>query len=185
MWWVAGALVMIVAWTGTAGAEDIYRWRDSQGRLHFENVPAPGDRRAPAPEPAAVAADAAAAPEAAEDDGAAPRRAVSDEAYSADVSNRRTGLERELREAQRRLRDIDVRLEALAAARLRNARGSAATGGVGAPAENVLSPEEEALVEEREQLAQHAEEVRNDAAELRQEVEARLGAVPAWWSDLR
>jgi len=106
-------------------------------------------------------------------------------AYSTDVSTRRSRLERELRGTQNRLREIDGRLTALERARLKNSRGSDATGGVAALAHDVLSPEEATLAEERDELAQRAVEVRNDAAHLRQEVEARLGTVPAWWTDLR
>jgi uncharacterized coiled-coil DUF342 family protein len=108
-----------------------------------------------------------------------------EEDFSTEVSMRRATLEKELRGTEKRLRDVDGRLATLQRARLKNVNGSAATGGVGAPAYNVLSPEEEALVEERDELAQRAVEVRNDAVHLRQEVEDRLGSVPAWWTDLR
>jgi hypothetical protein len=107
------------------------------------------------------------------------------DSYSTDVSIRRSQLERELRGAESRLREIDGRLATLERARLKNSQGSAATGGVAAHAYDVLSPEEQALAEEREELAQRTVEVRNDAAHLRQEVEARLGTVPSWWTDLR
>jgi hypothetical protein len=106
------------------------------------------------------------------------------ETFSTEISSRRSQLERDLRGTESRIRQIDGQLATLARARTKNARGSEATGGVAAPA-NILSPEEEALVEERDELAQHAVDVRNDAAELRQEVEARLGTVPAWWTDIR
>jgi len=185
---VAGALVVIVTLVGAVRAEEIYRWKDAEGRLHFENVPTPGERQAPAP----VAVEAAPGEEASGSDAAsAPMAApagetakAEDPGYSTAVSTERSRLERELRGTESRLRDIDGRLATLEQARMKNAKGSAATGGVAAPADG-LSPEEETLVSEREELAQRAVEVRNDAAKLRQEVEARLGTVPAWWTDLR
>jgi len=198
---VVGALMVIVALAGSSAAEDIYRWKDSAGGLHFENVPTPnpttgmqqqqlggsGSEVTAAVEtpPADVIYDDNGVPM----EAAAPatKRLPPDQVadYSTDVSIRRTQLARELKSTESQLKSIDARLATLKQARLRNARGSAATGGVGAPAQDVLSPEEEELVEQRDELAQHAVELRNDAANLRQEVEARLGSVPSWWTDLR
>jgi hypothetical protein len=197
---VVGALIVIAALAGSSTAEEIYRWKDSAGGLHFENVPTPnpttGMQRIEGS--GSEAPTAAATPPADvlyDDNGepiveAAPAKsqpAPPDDAagYSTDVSIRRSRIERELKSTESRIKSIDGRLATLQQARLRNAQGSAATGGVGAPAQDVLSPEEEELVEERDELAQHAAEVRNDAAKLRQEVEARLGSVPSWWTDIR
>ena len=36
-----GALLMVVALTGSTLADEMYRWKDSSGGLHFENVPTP------------------------------------------------------------------------------------------------------------------------------------------------
>jgi hypothetical protein len=197
---VVGALIVIAALAGSSTAEEIYRWTDSAGTLHFANAPTPGAPRAgvqqlegsegsegsapTAAPPAEVAYDADGNPTAAAPAAQlVPPDQVAD--YSTDVSIRRSQLERELKSTESRLKAVDSRLDTLAKARLRNTRGSAATGGVGAPAEDVLSPEEEELVEERDELAQHAVELRNDVAKLRQEVEARLGSVPSWWTDPR
>ena len=194
---VVGAFFVIATLAGSSAAEEIYRWSDSLGGLHFQNVPSAG-RSIPREE-----ADSSAASEgsgahrgdvAVDENGqlvegaAEKRKKLSPEeatTYSTDVSIRRSRLERELRGAEGRLREIDGRLTALERARLKNSRGSEATGGVAAFAHDVLSPEEETLVEERDELAQRTVDVRNDAAVLRQEVEARLGTVPAWWTDLR
>ena len=194
---VVGALIVIVAFAGSSTAEDIYRWKDSAGGLHFENVPTPNPTTGMQQlegfgSEAAAAAETPTADVIYDDNGnpmesaPAKKRLAPDEVsdYSTDVSMRRTQLERELKSTESRLKSIDGHLATLQQVRTKNARGSAATGGVGAPA-NVLSPEEEELVEERDELAQHAVELRNDAAELRQEVEARLGSVPTWWTDLR
>ena len=194
---VVGTLVVIAALAGSSTAEEIYRWQDQMGGLHFENVPSPG-RSSVVRDDAAVEGSAASEASAGEvavgengegSDEARPKKkplsADETAAYSTDVSTRRSRLERDLRGTQSRLREIDGRLTALERARLKNSRGSEATGGVAALAHDVLSPEEATLAEERDELAQRAVEVRNDAAHLRQEVEARLGTVPAWWTDLR
>jgi FtsZ-binding cell division protein ZapB len=192
---VVGALIVIAALVGSSTAEDIYRWKDPQGGLHFESVPAPKPTPTISQPEGDTSADASAAEaDALLDENGMPiegtrkknRLSPDQEAdFSTEVSVRRSQLERELKGTESRLKAIDGRLATLQQARLKNVRGSAATGGVGAPAENVLSPEEESLAEERDELAQRADEVRNDAAELRQEVEARLGTVPSWWTDLR
>jgi len=190
---VAGVLLMVVALAGSSLAEEMYRWKDASGGLHFENVPQPGERRRH--EDAVESATGGVATEESgqyadpslEEPDAAPRKKMTaDEtsAFSTEISAKRSQLERELRGTESRLRQIDGQLANLERARTKNARGSEATGGVAAPG-NIMSPEEEALAEERDELAQHAVEVRNDAAELRQEVAERLGAVPAWWTDLR
>jgi hypothetical protein len=195
---VVGALIVIVAFAGSSAAEDIYRWKDSAGGWHFENVPTPNpttggmQQREGSGSETTAAAETPPADVLYDDNGnpietaPAKKRLAPDEVaqYSSDVSNRRSQLERELKSTERQLKSIDGRLATLEQARTKNARGSAATGGVGAPA-HVLSPEEEELVEERDELAQHAVGLRNDAAQLRQEVEARLGSVPPWWTDLR
>jgi hypothetical protein len=184
---------MVVALTGSTLADEMYRWKDSSGGLHFENVPTP--ERKPRGETAEVPTGDIVA-----DQGGGPidpslygsgdvvkkKKMTEDEeeAFSTEVSSRRSQLERDLRGTEGRIRQIDGQLATLARARTKNTHGSAATGGVGAPA-NILSPEEDSLVDERDELAQHAVDVRNDAAELRQEVEARLGTVPAWWTDIR
>ena len=199
---VVGALIVMVALARSSTAEEIYRWKDPLGGLHFENVPSPG-RSVLREFDGSEAADGSQAPDGSEtpsadvavDESGQPveaqaekkKRLAPDEvdSYSTDVSMRRSRLERELRGAESRLREIDGRLAMLERARLKNSRGSEATGGVAAHAHDVLSPEEATLVEERDELAQRAVEVRNDAAHLRQEVEARLGTVPSWWTDLR
>jgi hypothetical protein len=190
---IVGVLVVIAVLAGTSTAEDIYRWKDPTGGLHFQNVPTPGQRSVLLDDSGSAGSESSDTTGVAMSDGGetgeTPKRKKltpeQEEDFSTEVSMRRATLEKELRGTEKRLRDVDGRLATLQRARLKNVNGSAATGGVGAPAYNVLSPEEEALVEERDELAQRAVEVRNDAVHLRQEVEARLGSVPAWWTDLR
>jgi len=44
---VVGALIVMAALAGSSTAEDIYRWKDPAGRLHFENVPTPNPTTTP------------------------------------------------------------------------------------------------------------------------------------------
>ena len=167
-----GLMVGLLALATPAWADEIERWTDAAGNVHYRNTPSPrtSDDSDSAAPPAA-AGSAAADPDA--------------DTYSTSASLRRNALERDLRATERKIHDIDAKLASLARARGQHAKGSAATGGVGTLALDVRSEEEKALETEREQLAQHATEVRNDAARLRQEVTARLGATPAWWIDIR
>jgi len=161
---VVGWMVLVVAvCAGVARAGDIYRSTDAAGRPVFSNGPGAGEARAPA---------------------ASASREETDE-FSTDASLRRQALERDLRGSERRLRDLDARLAELGRARMRNAAGSEATGGVRAPAAEVRSEEENVLGAEREQVAQHVADVRGAYAKLRDEVTARLGGTPGWWIDLR
>jgi len=156
----------LVLLAGSARADEIYRSTDGTGRPVFSNGPRTGDaRRDVAPATAPATEDA--------------------ETFSTSASLRRQALERDLRTAERRLRDLDTQLAALGRARTRNAGGSEATGGVRAAAAGVRSEEEQSLGAEREQLAQHVADVRAAYAKLREEVTARLGATPSWWIELR
>ena len=169
-----GLMVGLLAFAAPAWADEIERWTDAAGNVHYTNAPGPrtGDE-----------SDATAAP-AAHGDAAADTDSDAG-AYSTSASLRRNALERDLRATEKRIRDIDAKLASLARARGQHAKGSAATGGVGTVAVDVRSEEEKALEAEREPLAQHAAEVRNEAARLKQEVTAHLGATPDWWIDLR
>jgi len=169
-----GLVVLGLALGVPVWADDIYRWTDAAGGVHYANAPhrqaTNGDAVAPGEE-ATFTPPADAGPD--------------DAAFSADVSLRRNALERDLRATEKRLRELDTRIATLARARARNAAGSAATGGVRAPGADLPSEEEKTLAEEREQLAQHALEVKGEAVKLRDEVTARLGETPAWWIDVR
>ena len=173
-----GLMVGLVALAAPAWADDIYRWTDAAGNVHYSNTPtgktAATDVESTLDAPVAPAAEAGAAARDPEMDG-----------YTTGASLRRNALERDLRATEKRLREIDATLATLARARGSHAKGSAATGGVGTNAADFRSEEEKTLATEREQLAQHAVEVRNDAARLRQEVTAKLGETPSWWIDLR
>ena len=165
---VVGRMALgLVLLAGGVRADEIYRSTDGAGRPVFSNGPGEsGDARqevAPA---------------------AAPRTEEAD-TFSTSASLRRQALERDFRTAERRLRDLDAQLAALGRARMRNAGGNEATGGVRAAATDVRSEEEQSLTAEREQVAQHVADVRAAYAKLREEVTARLGTTPSWWIELR
>lgn len=169
------------------GDEVIYRWVDPGGGVHYSNVPSPGARATdlgvadeprvgdPGEAPGGEAHAAVAHP--GSDEGAghglAPEQA----------SLRRQQLEREYRQTQKELRDLDAQLANLAKLRVKFARGNEATGGIGTNPD-VRSPEEKAVMERREGVAQHAATLRGDYVKLRGEVTQQTGGVPDWWVDL-
>ena len=168
-------LVAVLALAAPARGDEIYRWTDAAGHVHYSNSAAPGDGSTRMPD---TAPGGTTSPEAAESD---ENTSVDTGTFSAGVSLRRNALERDLRATEKRLRDLDARLSALARARKQNG----AAGGVGTNLD-LRSEEEKTLATEREQLAQHAAEVRSDGARLRQEVTARSGGTtPDWWIDVR
>ncbi len=175
---MTGVLVLGLAAGAVAG--DIYRWTDAKGQMHFSNVPVgSGDQRGLVSEEEAPPIDTAAAT--AEPSGSAAETPEQADA-SAEASLRRQALERELRQTQAELRDVDRQLAE--AAKLRT-RFTEATGGLGTRAENVRTPEEEQLEAKRAQLAKHAEELRQQYDDLRTEVTRSFGGTPDWWVDLR
>src|SRR2546428_4946461 len=150
---------------GSARAGDIYRSTDAAGRTVYSNgpgTPSAGEARAPATSSSREGADD----------------------FSTSASLRRQALERDLRASDRRLRDLDAQLATLARARMRNAGGSEATGGVRAPVTDVRSDEEKSLAADRNEVAQHVADVRGSYAKLREEVTAHLGGTPSWWIEL-
>jgi len=177
MRWVAAAAILL----GTArlaAAQEIYQWRDKAGNVHFSNVPTAQS------EPTGLRNDPSEAPQDTSPGGsgaAASPPSDEDVAYASDASNRRSALERQLRGAERQMKDIDAKLAALARARTRNAQGSAATGGVGTQAAGVQSDEELALTEERARAAKQVEALKGNYGQLRDEVTARMGSTPDWW----
>ena len=177
-----GFLMGLVALVAPAWSQDMYRWTDGAGTVHYSNTSSGNAHATRIPSVASPASEERPA----SGDVASAGSAGDAEAFSADASLRRNALERDVRATERRLGELDARLAAFARARGQNARGSAATGGVGTNAVDVRSEEERALADERERVAQHAAEVRNEAAQLRQEVLARFGGTaPPWWIDVR
>jgi hypothetical protein len=144
--------LVVLALAGSAGADQIYHWVDSSGRVHFSNAPAVDSHasdvgtdeirmQTTAPPPAAAGTPAAT--------GAA--ESAADRVH-------------DLRAAQRRLEDIDAQLATLAKARTAHAGGTPGTGGLGTNAAEYLSPEEEKLKGERGEVEQQINELRGTAS---------------------
>jgi hypothetical protein len=198
---LAYATLAVLAGFGPGWAEEIHRWTDSSGRVHYSNTPS-GRSADDTPSPSgqayepsggsqahepggdaeAIPGTRAYDPEAPAASAAAPSAADTEGAFSTQASLRRSTLARDLRDTEKRIKSIDARLSDLQRVRAKNAQGSAATGGVRASLD-VRSEEEERLAEEREELTKHATDVRNDYTKLRQEVTSRLGTTPPWWID--
>jgi hypothetical protein len=177
---VAGVSLTLLA--GSGWADEIYRWTDAGGAVHYSNTPTTAGT------PAGVGGYYDTPPpsrDAEADAGAEAKPAADDAGFSTSASLRRNALERDARTTDRKLHDLDARLTSLARARTANVAGNAATGGLGTLAGDVRSDEERALAEQRAQVAQHADDVRGEYAKLRDEVTSKLGTTPAWWNELR
>jgi hypothetical protein len=187
MWRIGVVALALLAWTVPGWADEIYRWTDGSGAVHFSNTPVGVGE----PEKVTIEgkasfgqggesnADGVPASEAAHE------RAPDADRFSTQASIRRRGLERNLKTTNQRLQEIDARLAELAEARTRHSAGLAITGGLGTNAANYLSEEEKQLGEERKQLASQAAELRSDGQKLRNEVVSREGGAPSWWRDVR
>lgn len=179
-----GRMAVVVVLLGAARlvpAQEIYQWRDKAGNTHFSNAPtadgAPTGLR-----------DEAAPADVQEGGGSGgTAQAPSDEetAYASDASNRRSALERQLRAAERQVKDIDAKMAAIARARTKNAQGSAATGGIGTSAAGVQTDEEQALAQQRAQATKQVDTIRGSYDQLHDEVTAHMGSTPDWWINAR
>jgi hypothetical protein len=184
---LVGVALGVAALGSPALSDEIYRWTDASGRVHYANT-GTGGPRAERQDLGAPSGDAEAGGDAEANDDPVPdpvaTAAEEATAYSTQASLRRAALEQDLRATEKQMGALDQRLAELALARGQNARGSAATGGV-AGNMAVRSEEETALGAEREKLAKHAEQLRGEYGKLRDEVTTRLGTTPAWWIDVR
>ena len=182
-------VLMVMTVATVAPAAEVYSWRDRQGQQHFSNVAVPGANVIHVEDAPPTAPTSA--PPAGQDEGevlpagVAPPGAGADDAFVANASLRRQALERDLRDATRRLAALDAQLAALVHTRKKNARGAdaAATGGV-LPSANVRSDEETALAASRDPLAKRVADLHGEYAKLRTEVSSRLGGTPPWWIDV-
>ena len=208
---MAGRIALAsVALVAPAWSQDVYRWQDSSGQVHYSDTSAgspgtarltdqplpyaatPPDAETPnAPADAARGVPAADAPRADDELDAgegAPKGPVPEDqvaGVSTSASLRRNELERDMRATGKRIDAINSQLRALAAERTRFAAGNDATGGVRTNAADVRSDEERALEAERQELSQHAVEIRSAAVKLREETTTQLGSTPDWWVDVR
>jgi hypothetical protein len=180
--WMVATLALVVAATG-AHADDIYRWTDRGGSVHYSNTPSNA--------PAATTRESASERSSREPAASAPDRKADaaggedTDAFFASASLRRNALERDFRATRKEIDGIDAKLGTLKRAREQHAQGSAATGGVGANLQ-VQSEEERALAARREDLTKHATEIQTEAGQLRTDVTTHAGGTtPAWWIDVR
>ncbi len=184
---VVGVMVLVLG-SSVARADDMFKWRDDGGTVHFSNVPASGSEAMgmDADDPGTVGTASASRSGMGEPPADATANADGvDTAFSSSASLRRQQLERDLRDTKRRMKTLDDQIGSLARVRTQNANGSAATGGVRANATEVRADEEKSLSEQREQLKAHETEVRGAYTQLREEVTTRLGGVPDWWIEVR
>jgi hypothetical protein len=156
---MAGAMVVLPAY-----ADEVFSWKDRGGTLHYSNVPtenaAPTDLHIPTasfttnddPNAGLGAGDV---DEIAAETGISPGTEDTVELLQD---------QKQLKQINQRLANIDRQMNDLAQARTSHAGGTPETGGLGTNAAAYLSPEEEALGAEREQLVKQAEQLRSDDA---------------------
>jgi hypothetical protein len=147
-------------------ADEVYSWKDRGGTLHYSNVPtenaAPTDLHIPTasfttnddPNAGLGSGDVDAI---AAETGITPQTEATVELLENN---------KQLKQINQRLANIDQQMDELAQARTSHAGGTPETGGLGSNAAAYLSPEEEALGAEREQLVKQAEQLRSPDAGL-------------------
>jgi hypothetical protein len=173
----AALILMLALVAPGARAGDIYRSVDASGRPVYSNLPTDSAVRTEGVVESATAQGA----EQPADPATGIQPGTDDDGFAASASVKRQGLERDMRETDRRLHALDGEIANLGRIRMKNAAGSEATGGVKASAADATSDEERALITERDQLRKHASELRDSYAKLREEVVAKLGGTPDWW----
>ena len=184
---------------GRADADQVYRWTDEKGKVHFSNVAPPGQEEkteesapaAPEPltsEPEGPSGSVVEPRESADSEKKEPAKEkpgrfsdLSDDSFSTRVSRQRATLKKDLAQAKRHVRDLDEQIAAV-----REERSQATSGailslqGVTAPG-NVDSERELALKKDKEDTEKRIQEIRKEYDELREEAVKRYGGVPGWW----
>lgn len=167
---ILGLTIMAAAAHGAIAAEDqVYRWTDHSGHLHFSNVPAPGAEATGIVSDEELPVTPAGTPDQ-PDDGTAPSPARAQPEAAAEesphVAVERQDLEHQIRDAERQLQALDTRLDDLARIRTRFSKGSPVGGGFATNAANVQSDEEKGLAKERDALQAGVNQMRADHAKL-------------------
>ena len=168
-------LAVVLGTTGRSGAGDdqVYRWADRGGHMHFSNVPSPGaeatgivsKEELPVTPPTSPGQPAnAASPHGVPQDGSNAGSADREESPHAAVQ--RQELERQIKDAERQLHALDARLGDLAATRTRFAKGAPVGGGLATNAGGALSDEEKSLAHQRDSLKAGVEKMRADIGKL-------------------
>ncbi len=187
MRWLMAVGVSLTVLAGSGWADEIYRWTDASGAVHYSNTPTTGGAPTGLANDDAPSNDAAVPPgtPSGEQVADAVAAGAEDSGFSTDVSLRRNALEREARATDRELRDLDAQLAVYQRARASHAGGDPSTGGLVPRTGVPPADEEKTLAEKRVAVAKRAEAVQGEYGKLRDEVSARLGTVPAWWVDLK
>lgn len=182
-----------------ADADQVYRWTDEKGNVHFSNVAPPGQEEKteegapaapepPASEPEGPSGSVVESPESADSEKKEPAKEkpgrftnLSDDSFSARVSRQRAALKKDLAQAKRHVRELDEQIAAVREER-HQATGGAVLSlqGVIAPG-NVDSERELLLKKDKEETEKRIQEIRKEYDELREEAVKRYGGVPGWW----
>src|SRR5262245_36998164 len=144
MWrWMMRTTVVMIAlvWAVGVQAAEVFEWTDGDGKRHYSNVPAASAERKPIDIEQGMATTRLPEEESRKGEAGTAAAGSSSEqaAFSADASLRRQAMERDLRQTEKKLRELDGRLSELARARTAHAAGSDATGGVKTAAADVRS----------------------------------------------
>ena len=165
------AVVLATGGRARAGDDEVFRWTDPGGHMHFSNVPSPGSEATgivsnealpvTPPTPPGRPADTT---HAAAQDGSTAGSPDGEE--SAHTAVERQDLERQIKDAERQLHALDARLGDLAAVRTRFAKGTPVGGGLPSNASGVLSDEEKTLAQQRDSLQANVTRMRTDIGKL-------------------
>ena len=165
-------LTVALATAGRVRADDdqVYRWSDPAGRMHFSNVPSPGaeatgivsNEQLPVTPPTPPGQPAGATRQPVDGSNAGSP----DGEESAHAAVQRQQLERQIKDAERQLHALDARLGDLAAVRTRFAKGAPVGGGLASNAAGTLSDEEKGLAQQRASLQADVARMRDDMGKL-------------------
>ena len=193
------AVPLLVLGASRATADQVFRWTDEKGNVHFSNVAPAGqeektEESVPAePEPAAIEPESRSGTVGGATEGAPAEKTepvkekpgrfanLGDDSFSAQVSRQLTALKREIAEAKRHVIELDDQIAAV-----REERGQAIDNalqtlqGVTNPSD-VESEKEQALKKEKEETEKRIEAIRKEYGDLREEAVKRYGSLPGWW----
>lgn len=163
---ILAAVVLTTAQAARGEEDQVYRWADRGGHLHFSNVPSPGSEATGivSNEELPVTPPAPPGQPGATQGGSNPGSPDHEESPHAAVQ--RQDLERQIKDAERQLHALDARLGDLAAVRTRFAKGTPVGGGLPSNAGGVLSDEEKSLAQQRDSLKAGVERMRADMGKL-------------------
>ena len=178
-----GLVVVLLA--ASAAAQEVYRWKDPSGRLHFSNV-GPGEKTSRSSGEVGAEVGRKRAPSIArtapktEPDGKDPYSDLSEEQFSSVASRKRDDLRRELRDTKARIVAIDAELASLKRTRENTLREySTKLQGFRMP-EPIPSDREEELAEEKKEAEKKIADIHKRYAEVGDSAAKRHGETPSW-----